>query len=314
MILFLYDHERDYELAPSFLESASAAHFEPIKSLDWFLWKFIERPSGSILACAADQNKIVACVAFAPQIFKSSVETISSAISYETFVHPNYQRRGLFSELLKLAEAECYRREVDFLINFPNINSIDGFKKNKWQELKQPLYIIYPKYTVKSFLYSRFIKNEFKICKHTSENVSSFDNLNQHFGEKLKPLFTKNYIFWRFLSQNKSYGIVEYDQDFLLYRVGKRGKLIEVQVLMLELKNVSKQSLNKIISQVKSKLEYHILSFLLSSNHQVARYMSFPKFISVPNNTNVCFKSLKNLKPAFLKENINFESSLYHTY
>ncbi len=121
MHFFIFDYNRDDNLVDSFLSSASLSHKQKINTKEWFYWKFRDTPFGeSILACAMEDNKIIGCVALGIQNFIYNEETIKGALSFETFVHPNFQGKGLFKKLINLAEKEALNRNIVFLLNFPN--------------------------------------------------------------------------------------------------------------------------------------------------------------------------------------------------
>ena len=68
MKYIIFDFNKHQHLIDSFLNSASKAHKQTKKSIEWFNWKFRDNPFGkSILACAIENNQIVGCVAYGIQ-------------------------------------------------------------------------------------------------------------------------------------------------------------------------------------------------------------------------------------------------------
>ena len=131
IVLRKWDYNEDVRLILSFLEGMSLAHKQNLKTEEWFHLKFEKSPYGkAILACAFDGDVVAGCVAYGMGIVKFRGKDWKCALSYETFVHPEYQGKGLFKKLINLAETELKRENVQFLYNFPNSNSIIGFKSS----------------------------------------------------------------------------------------------------------------------------------------------------------------------------------------
>ena len=143
MKYFIFDFESNKSLIDSFLSSCALAHNQELKDAEWFNWKFKENPFGqSILACAEDEGRIIGCVAYGKQQYVLNNIIYNGVISFETFVHPNYQGQGIFSNLIKLGESEALNLGIDFMLNFPNKNSITGFLRDGWHQLIAPEYWI----------------------------------------------------------------------------------------------------------------------------------------------------------------------------
>ncbi len=314
MKYFIYENTVHEYLVPSFLKSAALAHSEPVRSIDWFTWKFIQRPLGStVLSCASDKDEIVGCVAFAPRPIQSKNRVIEAAISFETFVHPNYQRQGLFSILLEQAEKECLNRGIKLLLNFPNSNSLEGFKKKGWVALNSPSYIISPRFSFRSLIKLRYLKRPLIIGDDSNVNlVTHLDNFDQKLNNKLKPIIPQPYLQWRFNNFKKGYGTTINDLNYLLYRKGRRGDLKELQVLIVGMETYAIEEVTKLISKIEE--DYDVVSFLTSDNHPINSYLRLPKFIKVPNKTNFCAKILGDKIPDFEFDELIFEGNLYHTY
>ncbi|MGK4567208.1 GNAT family N-acetyltransferase [Flavobacterium sp. 3HN19-14] len=105
MEIFIFDYAKDAGFVDSFLETAALSHGEDKKSNDWFFWKFRDNPFGeSVLACAKENGIIVGCVAMGMLDFNYESKLLKGAISFETFVHPNQQGKGLFKKLITVAE------------------------------------------------------------------------------------------------------------------------------------------------------------------------------------------------------------------
>ena|SRR5690606_18838952 len=97
----IFSYTNNLDKIDSFLESASMAHNQTKKTKEWFLWKFRDNPYGkSTLVCAEDAGKIIGCVGYGLQPFWIRKKRVNCVLSYETFVHPEYQGKGIFSTLI----------------------------------------------------------------------------------------------------------------------------------------------------------------------------------------------------------------------
>lgn len=318
MNYFIFDYQKNQNLIDSFLKSASIAHKEKIKSKDWFLWKFRDNPFGeTILACVENEGAIVGCVALGIQDFLCEKKTVKGAFSFETFVHPNYQGKGLFKELINLAETESQYRKIKFLINFPNSKSMPGFLKSGWIRINCAEYWIKPN----SFINVIFNIKEFK--KAFVPNAPNFEklNINQisdlNFGktsDSFKSFINVEYLMWRFFTFPVSeYSVINDDNIFSIARVGHRGKLKEIQVLLVINKNHKGIKLNNLMRLYKKNTNYNIISFPISHENEIRKILIKSLFIKVPNKTNVAFKKIDRTDK-FDFNKLELSAINYHTY
>lgn len=317
MNYFIFDFNTHQHLIDSFLASASLAHKEPLRTKAWFLWKFRANPFGeSIMACAEENGNCVGCVAFGIQDFFSGEKKIKGALSFETFVQPEYQGKGLFKSLIKSAEKEAQKREIQLLLNFPNQNSLPGFLRLDWKQLNITEYWIKGIFIPTTFLSITELKKSF------IPNASNFGNLDGNIFSSFDQFkindFTSElniaYLNWRFLSfPNAEYVIINDNNCYSVGRVGYRGKLKEVQVLFVNQKSTTKLNFKKVLKAYQAETSYDLISFPISSGNSIRKYLIRNFFIKVPNRTNVCYKCLDdslNIDPTELSLNaIN-----YHTY
>lgn len=318
MDYFIFQYKNDEHLIDSFLESASIAHKEKIKTKDWFLWKFRDNPFGeSILACAKIDGKIIACVALGIQDFFHENKIVKGAFSFETFVHPNHQGKGLFKELINLAEIESQNRGIKFLLNFPNSNSLPGFIKSNWSRINCAEYWIKPN----SFINLVFNIRELK--KAFVPNTPNFDQLNvnqisdfiiQKPSDTFKSVINNDYLTWRFFTYPVTeYSVINNDNILSIARVGYRGKLKEIQVLFVISNNKKHLSISSLLKLYEKDTSYDVISFAISNKNRIRKNLIKSFFIKVPNNTNVTLKKIDKMhKFNFLK--LELSAINYHTY
>lgn len=317
MNYFIFDYKTDTSLISSFIESASLAHGIPQKTTEWFLWKFRDNPFGeAILACARDNNKIVGCVAYGLHFFMIENKILKGGLSFETFVHPDYQRKGLFSKLIELAENEIKKSGIDFIMNFPNTNSLRGFQSKGWKKIDVSEYWMKPRSYFNMLLYSMDLRKGF------NPNVSNIEQLKREFITKNVLDRTTNYISeiyseylnWRFFTYpNAEYIVVDDENCYSIARVGKRGNLKEIQVLFVTPKNLKSFSLKKLTNKYNKKSKYDLISFPISKSNNLRSSLKDNIFFKVPNSTNVCYRILDE-SLLIEMEKIELNAIDFHTY
>lgn len=299
MELRLWEYGSDDKYIQSFLESASLAHKQPIKSTAWFKWKFEQSPYGkAILACAFDGDIVAGCVALGLGVALHNQREIKCALSYETFVNPKYQGCGLFKKLITLAEESSKALGVEYLYNFPNTQSLPGFKRMGWLYVPKEI-----EYRIKVINFMRFVRNLKSIKQPFSPNKQNpiiNDNLAHRFNNKcvhncIMPLWSEEYIKWRFIDNPQAQYIISNDpRYFAIARVGYRGELKECQILLLQHKegmNI-KQAVclfSKYLDEVENP---DFISICCTSNTHISHDLKH--MIKVPTRANFTYKCLSD--------------------
>lgn len=314
MEYFIFNYNRDAHLINSFLESSALAHNEEVKSIEWFKWKFILNRYGSCLACVKDESKIVGCVSFGFVSFNMRGEIVKSALTFETFVHPEYQRRGIFRKLLSNVEAELKKNKCRILFNFPNKNSLPGYVSNGF--LNNPI-----------MSYKLKIINYRKFCLHVADLKKSFQSLPSNLLEireyeipvlnKNKagcfPLFDKDYLVWRFQTHSNGHYNFIYSCDFFaIIRTGLRGVIKESQILFY-IGNTSNKRFNELKNKIIQIQSPDIISVWSSKASPLMELIKRKCFINVPTRSNCCFKILDSNFNIDI-EDLQFDSLIAHTY
>ena len=293
----LWQYGSDNLSIPSFLEGMSVAHHEPIRTEEWFHWKFEGSPYGkTILACAFDGIRVAGCVAYGNGIVKYKGKDWKCALSYETFVHPDYQGKGLFKKLISLAEAEMKKEGVQFLYNFPNANSITGFKHMNWtcrNDIK--MFKIKPLRLINLALHVMDLRKIFQPLPFTStelKNINLADiPIEQTIEDIITPIWTVDYLKWRFFTNpSREYFVINNVDYFSIAMVGYRGKLKVVRHLY----SISKKGLptseimNAIIKRTSkdTKADVYEYSSTIFDNSLSKCHL----FISAPTHSNFCYK------------------------
>ena len=301
MELRLWEFEADDPSIDSFLEGMSIAHNEAKRSEDWFHWKFEQSPYGkAIMACAFDGKRVAGCVAFGRGIVRYKEKDWNCALSYETFVHPDYQGHGLFKKLILLAEQEMKTADIQFLYNFPNGNSITGFKHMNWICRNDIcLFKIKICHPLRVFCNINSLRQPFKPAP---SNLDLIKNMHlpdlQIFKcskdkDVVEPIWTKQYIKWRFFTfPNREYCICDNDEIFFVSMIGSRGKLKCAHILYAIAKDgrdtefIMRSVLKAIVQQVNPDVISYSSTVMDTSLSKVFG------FFRVPDRGNFCYKVL----------------------
>lgn len=315
MELRIWEYGADNDKIESFLHSAALAHNIAPKSEEWFHWKFEQSPYGkAILACAFDGNIVAGCVALGQGIAVCNGITIKSALSYETFVHPNYQGKGLFKRLIVLAEDACKRENIDILYNFPNSNSLPGFKSMGWRHI--PKYLEYKINIRKVFrCLANFgsLTKPFQPIEPSVLPLPTIHSDNQDIEPNfINSLWSREYIEWRFFKHPASQYIYIDDKEvFGIARVGYRGELKECQILHITHNDCTtyKHALRAFVKYINKVAQPDIISICCSKGSFLS-YNTWA-FIKVPTKANFTYKILTN---KITTDNFVISSIDFHTY
>jgi GNAT superfamily N-acetyltransferase len=314
---FIFDPKQHDHFVDDFLIKASRAHKHEKRSRDWFYWKFFANPYGdSILACVATKTELVGCVAYGKQPFQIDGEKYEGVLSFETFVDPAFQGRGLFSKLIKFAEEEVKRQGVKIMLNFPNSQSLRGFIKKNWQPLPISAYYLRPRLSFNLLRNFSKIRTPFVPLASNLEVIK--DQFPKQFNYKYKashePVVTADYINYRFFSfPNAHYLVYNENDTFAVGRLGKRAELTELQILVFNSPELSKKSMRAMLRYFKTQTKADLISYPSSVNSVLRGLLKKLGFIKVPNKANVCYKILdENINPDMNK--LELSAINFHTY
>lgn len=302
MICRIWDFHQDNGYVDSFLDGMAVAHDEDRKSSEWFHWKFEQSPYGkSILACAFDEDRVAGCVAYGLGIVEYNAVRYKCALSYETFVHPDYQGQGLFKKLIALAEDEAKKQGVSFLYNFPNSNSLPGFKHMGWicrNDIQ--LYKIRFLRLASVIFHLTDLKKEFVPQPSNIKEIGSIPLDNVQDGEARKgvitPVWTKEYLVWRFFTfPNRRYYVLNNNDLFAIAMIGNRGRITEAHILYVLPRKGRRQKglyIDSLIHTISKELKPDIISYRSTS---ADTFFSYSKgFMEVPTHSNFCYKILSD--------------------
>jgi predicted acetyltransferase len=99
-------------------------------SIDLFNWKIQENyVSKGIINLIKDGTKIVATTSLTPKFlyFKGNIQIVAEI--GDTYTHPDYQRKGLFSSLINQTREDAEHKGISFIYGTPNEQSLPGYEK-----------------------------------------------------------------------------------------------------------------------------------------------------------------------------------------
>jgi GNAT superfamily N-acetyltransferase len=125
------DHDRSAVL--ELLEATMGGGPAGERSTAFFRWKHQAGPFGPSFMLVADTgDRIVGLRAFMRWRFRAGDRTIRAVRAVDTATHPEFQGRGIFSDLTRAA-IEMLTAEADLIFNTPNEKSLPGYLKMGWQ-------------------------------------------------------------------------------------------------------------------------------------------------------------------------------------
>lgn len=95
---------------------------------EYYEWKCYKNPvlQGEVWI-AEDGNTLVGMKSMTPKKIKILDKVVIGAETGDTFTHPDYQRRGIFTNLFRHAKEIGLDREIGFIYGTPNQNSLPGY-------------------------------------------------------------------------------------------------------------------------------------------------------------------------------------------
>lgn len=184
------------------------------KSKELWNWKHENNPFGpSPVLVALENQQIVGVRAFLKWDFENQNSSIRSCRAVDTAVHPNFQGKGIFTQLTMGLIEEVRNEGLDSIFNTPNPQSMPGYIKMGWEKFgKLPL-----------FLGLRFTRKSNSTIEESDWNqvgelMNKLETNPKQKGICFSTLLVQGYLSWRyahcpiftysFLSDGESYLLV----------------------------------------------------------------------------------------------------------
>ncbi|HAH38893.1 MAG TPA: hypothetical protein DEQ87_05275 [Algoriphagus sp.] len=218
------------------------------KSIEFWRWKHLDNPFGPSPVLLAEENGELAGVrAFLKWEFSQGSEIYKCGRAVDTAVHPNHQKKGIFTQLTQSLLDQVKQENYDLIFNTPNTKSLPGYLKMGWKKwgrlpLKIQFYI--------SFRPSDIPRNNFE-WDAAAPLIQEFEAIPNPKIDLIQSRLKPGYIQWRY--QNCPVADYSYISDFksylLVYRIKevKWGKELRVCDLFCgeNFEEIEKKELNE---------------------------------------------------------------------
>lgn len=208
------------------------------RDINYWSWKHEQNIFGkSILIVAEKDSKIVGLRAFWSWRLKCRGQFLKAFQPVDTFVHPEYQGRGLFRKMNIMAVQKAIDNNADLIFNFPNKNSLPGNLSLGWNyvsKLNWIVKLISPVKVLRS-LNSKDKAQSAEIPEDLAftESVCNSIDVDTVFNGTFRTDYTKEYFKWRYARHPFfNYGIISTaDGAKLVFTIIQKGSLNQIVVV-----------------------------------------------------------------------------------
>jgi len=212
-----------------------------------FRWKHLDNAFGpSPMWVAVDGDRLAAFRTFMRWEFQRGDDVFRCVRAVDTATHPDYQGRGLFTQLTRAALPELEADGVRFVFNTPNDQSRPGYLKMGWQAIGRARACVRPLSPIGAFALARnrmpagHFSEVPKFGRPVAE-VLADPHLNQLIpgtgGAVLRTRVTPEFLRWRYASAVLPYCAIVapggIEQGVAITRVRRRGRALEVVMAAL---------------------------------------------------------------------------------
>lgn len=309
------------------LENAALIHNRKKDSLEWLKWKYFNSPFGESICIVAltKDNEIAGEVTFGQYQYFLNNKIIKCLISYQTMVHPNHQKKGLFNSLTKEALKIANTKEIELVLNFPNKASYAPFEKLNFvpiNHIENKVFLIKKFTTILNIL---SLKKPFLasvIHEVDKKQLLLFNKLKNtitplKIKDTLTPNRTHEFIKWRYFTHPLyDYRIINTTLGWAIVRLGKRGGLSEVQIMeMFPTTNFNYEFIKAIKQKIIDELKPNLILCNVSSNHPAVNFIKKAGFHALPHNISFFTYAINNqLSNLLKKENWIVTATEFHRY
>lgn len=105
------------------------------KSIPLWKWKHLDNPFGkSPVLLAVENDKIIGVRAFLKWEFLRDGNTMKACRAVDTAIHPDFQGKGLFTQLTTNLIDQIKEEDIQLIYNTPNTQSMPGYLKMGWEK------------------------------------------------------------------------------------------------------------------------------------------------------------------------------------
>ncbi|MDX5338280.1 MAG: GNAT family N-acetyltransferase [Cyclobacteriaceae bacterium] len=190
------------------------------KSEQLWNWKHTENPFGpSPVLLALENKQIVGVRAFLRWNFANQTQVIHACRAVDTAIHPDYQRKGIFTKLTMGLIEEVRNENLDCIFNTPNTQSTLGYLKMGWEKFGKLPLLLRLRFSRKSK--STIPTSDWTLVRDLATKLEHQHELGPGFSTHFQP----GYIFWRYENCPLfPYHYLSDGENFLLVFRIKEGK------------------------------------------------------------------------------------------
>lgn len=240
-------------------------------SEEWVATKLSWADGGiGAIAYADDRPVGLALLGHAP--YRSGDRAASIMWSLDNFVIEQYRGQGIYHRLLCHLTAAIDESDVEAVLTFPNSRSRPGFEKAGWVPLSPMWAYARPVIGFNPVTNARRLKNlatsmgrQFELIDTAGVARADIEFLAHHAGETPGLAFDTRVtaLAWRFDSQRgQGYEAVTLADSGAVVRLGRRGPLLEVQILATFPRVLSGRGIRRVLAAVTSKYRPDLITML----------------------------------------------------
>ena len=265
------------------------------RNIEYWNWKHNKSPFGKTLVVLAfDKKKLIGVRTFMKWQWIKDKHIYNCARCVDAAVHPNYRRRGLFSEMTMYGLKIIKEEKVDFIFNTPNSNSLPGNLKMGWKEYgKTGLKVRIN--NIANSLYYRAAKKEFDVDE--IDKVHYVKNLSKEYlhmflsklitdDQVLRKNISSDYFIWRYLDvPTHKYGVFIDSQDrfLIFFRLNKKRKIRELRICDIIVKSLDEKAIKKAIKLLMNQYYVDLATLTGDNDFTFKSLANKVGFVSVGN-------------------------------
>lgn len=153
------------------------SYFATKSTADTWDWRYNRSVFGKSIQFVAEnkEKEIIGFRSFWPWQFLCRGQVLSAFQPQATVVHPSYRNCGIFKEMNRFAVEEAVNRKTDFVFNFPNKQSLQGYISMGWSFISKISWGVKPLLPL-TLMKSCFVKDKASPVEISSEFILSSRN------------------------------------------------------------------------------------------------------------------------------------------
>ena len=265
----------------------------------FWVWKYKSSPFGeSLIHVAEDNNKIIASATlWSWEIFYNG-NFYKCYQPCDTVVSGAARGKGFFYKINNERIIDAKKENTDFIFNFPNENSLPGYKKCGWTfvgKIPWKLKILKPLTFINSY-FKKSQSEKIRVPRKFSlnhKNLQAIPYKSTPNNNKICTNISPDYVKWRYLAHpTRDYGIINVESQkkivgSVIFTLSKKGNMVEMVLTEFICENSYDKKLIKKV--IKSAREMGV-TFIALMSKQTKSFNTFWQigFLDIKNKNLVC--------------------------